>query len=179
MNVANHYATPYVPVVWHCAGVAEARPGRHLQGRVCSLVWRNCQVTSYQHQRYPLYMCRLSHLLLLHHMILRCGLLLWSFHALWSVCCAPTGSFLSCITSIGHPVWAPGLNLPLIRFLILALYILFACLYLLFCAYPFCFTFSLLILFYEKRLAWGTSPKWPILCWVGRKTTTQSISRHA
>jgi len=19
-----------------------------------------------------------------------------------------------------------------------------------------------------KRLAWGTSPKWPILCWVGR-----------
>ena len=26
-----------------------------------------------------------------------------------------------------------------------------------------------------KRLAWGTSPKWPILCWVGRKTLTQSI----
>jgi len=27
-----------------------------------------------------------------------------------------------------------------------------------------------------KRLAWGTSPKWPVLCWVGRKTTTQSIN---
>jgi len=27
-----------------------------------------------------------------------------------------------------------------------------------------------------KRLAWGTSPKWPILCWVWRKTLTQSIS---
>jgi len=26
-----------------------------------------------------------------------------------------------------------------------------------------------------KRLAWGTSPKWPILCRVGCKTTTQSI----
>jgi len=25
-----------------------------------------------------------------------------------------------------------------------------------------------------KRLAWGTSLKWPILCWVERKTTTQS-----
>jgi len=21
-----------------------------------------------------------------------------------------------------------------------------------------------------KRLAWGTCPKWPNLCWVGRKT---------
>jgi len=28
-----------------------------------------------------------------------------------------------------------------------------------------------------KRLAWGTSPKWPILCWVGCKTATQSISQ--
>jgi len=27
-----------------------------------------------------------------------------------------------------------------------------------------------------KRLAWRTSPKWPILCRVGCKTTTQSIS---
>jgi len=27
-----------------------------------------------------------------------------------------------------------------------------------------------------KRLSWRTFPKWPILCWVGRKTTTQSIS---
>jgi len=27
-----------------------------------------------------------------------------------------------------------------------------------------------------KRLAWGTSLKWPILCWVGRKTWTQSIN---
>ena len=26
-----------------------------------------------------------------------------------------------------------------------------------------------------KRLAWGTSPNWPVLCWVGRKTTTQSM----
>jgi len=26
-----------------------------------------------------------------------------------------------------------------------------------------------------KRLAWGTSPKLPILCRVGRKTLTQSI----
>jgi len=25
-----------------------------------------------------------------------------------------------------------------------------------------------------KRLALGTSPKWPILCWVGCKTRTQS-----
>jgi len=28
-----------------------------------------------------------------------------------------------------------------------------------------------------KRLAWGTSPKWPILCGVGRKTLTQSINQ--
>jgi len=28
-----------------------------------------------------------------------------------------------------------------------------------------------------KRLAWGTSPKWPILCWVGHKTLTQSVSQ--
>jgi len=28
-----------------------------------------------------------------------------------------------------------------------------------------------------KRLAWGTSPKWPVWCWVGRETTTQSISQ--
>jgi len=27
-----------------------------------------------------------------------------------------------------------------------------------------------------KTLAWGTSPKWPILCRVGRKTLTQSIN---
>jgi len=27
-----------------------------------------------------------------------------------------------------------------------------------------------------KRLAWGTSPKWPILCRVDRKTTTQSVN---
>jgi len=27
-----------------------------------------------------------------------------------------------------------------------------------------------------KRLAWGTSPIWPILCRVGRKTLTQSIN---
>jgi len=27
-----------------------------------------------------------------------------------------------------------------------------------------------------KRLAWGTSPKWPILYQVGCKTTTQSIN---
>jgi len=27
-----------------------------------------------------------------------------------------------------------------------------------------------------KRLAWRTSPKWPIMCCVERKTTTQSIS---
>jgi len=27
-----------------------------------------------------------------------------------------------------------------------------------------------------KRLAWGTSPKWPILCRAGRKATTQSIN---
>jgi len=27
-----------------------------------------------------------------------------------------------------------------------------------------------------KRLAWRTSPKWPILCRVGRKTTAQSIN---
>jgi len=26
------------------------------------------------------------------------------------------------------------------------------------------------------RLAWGTSPKWPILCHAGRKATTQSIN---
>jgi len=26
-----------------------------------------------------------------------------------------------------------------------------------------------------KRLAWRTSPKWPILCRVGHKTTTQSV----
>jgi len=26
-----------------------------------------------------------------------------------------------------------------------------------------------------KRLAWGNAPKWPILCWVGRKTTTESV----
>jgi len=25
-----------------------------------------------------------------------------------------------------------------------------------------------------KRLAWGTSQKWPILCWMGCKTTTLS-----
>ena len=30
--------------------------------------------------------------------------------------------------------------------------------------------------YWAKRLAWGTSLKWPILCQVGRKTTTQSIS---
>jgi len=28
-----------------------------------------------------------------------------------------------------------------------------------------------------KRLAWGTSPIWPVLCWVGRKTLTQSINQ--
>jgi len=28
-----------------------------------------------------------------------------------------------------------------------------------------------------KRLAWGTSPKWPILCRMGHKTTTQSIKQ--
>jgi len=28
-----------------------------------------------------------------------------------------------------------------------------------------------------RRLAWRTSPKWPILCRVGCKTTTQSIMR--
>jgi len=28
-----------------------------------------------------------------------------------------------------------------------------------------------------KRLAWGTSPKWPILYRVGRKTLTQSINQ--
>jgi len=26
-----------------------------------------------------------------------------------------------------------------------------------------------------KRLAWGTSPKWLILCRLGRKTTTGSV----
>ena len=29
-----------------------------------------------------------------------------------------------------------------------------------------------------KRLAWGTSPKWPVLCRVGRKTTTQSVNQQ-
>jgi len=24
-----------------------------------------------------------------------------------------------------------------------------------------------------KRLVWGTSPKWPILCWVGCKSVSQ------
>ena len=28
-----------------------------------------------------------------------------------------------------------------------------------------------------NRLSLGTSPKWPILCWVGRKTLTQSINQ--
>jgi len=27
-----------------------------------------------------------------------------------------------------------------------------------------------------KRLAWGMSPKWPILCWAECKTAIQSIS---
>jgi len=27
----------------------------------------------------------------------------------------------------------------------------------------------------SREVGLGTSPKWPILCWVGRKTTTQSI----
>jgi len=29
-----------------------------------------------------------------------------------------------------------------------------------------------------KRLAWRTSPKWPILCRVGRKTLAQSINKQ-
>jgi len=29
--------------------------------------------------------------------------------------------------------------------------------------------------YHAKRLAWGTSPKWSILCQVGHKTTTQPI----
>jgi len=29
----------------------------------------------------------------------------------------------------------------------------------------------------DTRLAWGTSPKWPVLCWVGRKTLTQSVNQ--
>ena len=29
-----------------------------------------------------------------------------------------------------------------------------------------------------KRLAWGASLKWPILCWVGIKTFTQSINQQ-
>ena len=35
---------------------------------------------------------------------------------------------------------------------------------------------SLVFPYQVKRLAWGTSPKWPILCRVGRNTTTQWIS---
>jgi len=35
---------------------------------------------------------------------------------------------------------------------------------------------SLVFLYWAKRVAWWMSPKWPILCRVGRKTTTQSIT---
>jgi len=38
-----------------------------------------------------------------------------------------------------------------------------------------CVVLGLVVPYQAKRLAWGTSPKWPILCWLGRKTTTQSI----
>ena len=34
----------------------------------------------------------------------------------------------------------------------------------------------LVFLYQAKSLAWGTSPKWSILCRVGRKTLTQSIN---
>jgi len=29
-----------------------------------------------------------------------------------------------------------------------------------------------------KKLAWGTSPKWHILCWVGCETLYQSINQN-
>jgi len=32
---------------------------------------------------------------------------------------------------------------------------------------------GLIFPYQAKRLAWGTSLKWLIWCWVGRKTTTQ------
>ena len=34
-------------------------------------------------------------------------------------------------------------------------------------------------LYQAKRLAWGTSSKWPILCWVGLKTLTQSTNWYS
>jgi len=33
---------------------------------------------------------------------------------------------------------------------------------------------GLVFRYQAKRLAWGTSLKWPILCWVGRKTLTRT-----
>jgi len=56
----------------------------------------------------------------------------------------------------------------------------------LFCVVVHCISFDwwmcafvvlgLVFQYQAKRFAWGTSPKWPILCRVGRKTLTQSIS---
>ena len=37
---------------------------------------------------------------------------------------------------------------------------------------------NLVFPYQAKRLAWGTSPKWPILCRVGHKTIMQSISQN-
>ena len=72
-------------------------------------------------------------------------------------------------------------NIPLIQFLISVLYILFACLY---CMLPhlsffshFFLTLSFLIFFFENKPTPFPSPKWPILCRLGHKTTTQSISQ--
>ena len=45
-----------------------------------------------------------------------------------------------------------------------------------FCWWMYAFLALGLVFPYQaKRLAWGTSPKWPVLCWVGCKTTTQSM----
>ena len=88
---------------------------------------------------------------------------------------------------------ALGCNAPLIVFfLILVIYILFACLY---CSFLcllcvvvhffrlvnacFCCVRFILFFFHTNPRDWLREmfPKWPILCRVGRKTTTQSINQ--
>ena len=56
-------------------------------------------------------------------------------------------------------------------------FVFFCCTFLLIgeCVLLLCFGF--IFPYQAKRLAWGTSPKWPILCWVVHKTlTSNSIS---
>jgi len=60
-----------------------------------------------------------------------------------------------------------GLNLALVFLCILC-----CCTFLLIGEYVLCFVFP----YQAKRLSWGTSPKWPILCRIGNKTLTSNQS---